>query len=674
MTRAKANAHTPEGQLLWQPSADTLRNANLRYYMEWLSRHHRLSFHDYEALWQWSTDPNQTEAFWQSIWQFFEVIAERPSTPMRVLGKREMPGAEWFPGTRLNYAEHIFRNATESYPALQALSETRGLDQIQTISWRELQTQVCGIAAALRVMGVQAGDCVASYLPNIPEAVIAFLACASIGAVWSSCSPDLGAKSVIDRFQQIQPKVLLVVDGYRYNGKEFDRREVTTELVDRLVTLESVIHVPYLLSRDEQAQPRAVTNYMWPDLLKQPGELIFERVPFEHPLWVLYSSGTTGLPKPIVQSQGGILLEHLKATVLQYDLKPGDRFFWFTTTGWMMWNFLVSGLLAGAIIQLYDGSPSQEDMGVLWRFAQDTRCTLFGTSAAYIAACMKTGMKPGQRFDLSHLRGMGSTGSPLSAEGFDWVYQQVKADVWLAPISGGTDMCSAFVGACPTLPVYAGEMQCRWLGAAVQAFDDAGRPVQNNVGELVVTQPMPSMPIYFWNDAGMQRYRESYFEMYAGVWRHGDWIKITPRGGAVIYGRSDSTINRQGVRMGTSEVYRIVEAIPEILDSLIIDLEMLGRVSYMPLFVVLREGCHLDEGLRERIRQAIRSGLSARQLPDAIFAIAEVPRTLNGKKLEVPVKRILLGHAVEQAVNLGSVANPAALEYFVRFRNEVMRN
>jgi len=507
MTRAKANAHTPEGQLLWQPSADTLRNANLRYYMEWLSRHHRLSFHDYEALWQWSTDPNQTEAFWQSIWQFFEVIAERPSTPMRVLGKREMPGAEWFPGTRLNYAEHIFRNATESYPALQALSETRGLDQIQTISWRELQTQVCGIAAALRVMGVQAGDCVASYLPNIPEAVIAFLACASIGAVWSSCSPDLGAKSVIDRFQQIQPKVLLVVDGYRYNGKEFDRREVTTELVDRLVTLESVIHVPYLLSRDEQAQPRAVTNYMWPDLLKQPGELIFERVPFEHPLWVLYSSGTTGLPKPIVQSQGGILLEHLKATVLQYDLKPGDRFFWFTTTGWMMWNFLVSGLLAGAIIQLYDGSPSQEDMGVLWRFAQDTRCTLFGTSAAYIAACMKTGMKPGQRFDLSHLRGMGSTGSPLSAEGFDWVYQQVKADVWLAPISGGTDMCSAFVGACPTLPVYAGEMQCRWLGAAVQAFDDAGRPVQNNVGELVVTQPMPSMPIYFWNDAGMQRYR-----------------------------------------------------------------------------------------------------------------------------------------------------------------------
>lgn len=671
MTRVRAN--TPEGQLLWQPSAEIVRNANLRYYTDWLSQHHRLSFHDYAALWQWSTEPSQIEAFWQSIWQFFEVMAEQPSTPLRVLGKREMPGAEWFPGTRLNYAEHIFRNATESYPALQALSETRGLDHIDTMSWRELQAQVCGIAAALRVMGVRPGDCVASYLPNIPEAVVAFLACASIGAVWSSCSPDLGAKSVIDRFQQIQPKVLLVIDGYRYNGKEFDRREVTVELVERLVTLESVIHVPYLLSREAQAQPRAVTNYLWQDLLKQPVELIFERVAFEHPLWVLYSSGTTGLPKPIVQSQGGILLEHLKATILQCDLKPGDRFFWFTTTGWMMWNFLVGGLLAGAVIQLYDGSPAQEDMGVLWRFAQDTRSTLFGTSAAYIAACMKARIQPGQRFDLSHLRGVGSTGSPLSAEGFDWVYQQVKADVWLTPISGGTDMCSAFVGGCPTLPVYAGEMQCRWLGAAVQAFDDAGQPVENDVGELVVTQPMPSMPIYFWNDAGMQRYRESYFETYAGVWRHGDWIKITPRGGAVIYGRSDSTINRQGVRMGTSEVYRIVEALPEILDSLIIDLEMLGRMSYMPLFVVLREGCLLDEGLRERIRQAIRGGLSARQLPDAIFAIAEVPRTLNGKKLEVPVKRILLGHAVEQAVNLGSVANPAALEYFVRFRNEVMR-
>ncbi len=662
-----------EGRLLWQPSTERLRNANLRYYREWLARQSGLTFDSYEGLWQWSV--TEVEAFWRSQWAFFEIMADVPAatTPLQVMERRGMPGASWFPGTQLNYAEHVFRNHTQSYPAIQALSETRGIDQITTLSWDALRAQVQSIAAALRAMGVQRGDCVVGYLPNIPEAVIAFLACASIGAIWSSCSPDLGAASVIDRFRQIAPKVMFVVDGYRYNGKVFDRRETVTELIHQLTSLESVIHVPYLLDETAQVDSRMVANYVWPNLLAQPGELAFERVPFDHPLWVVYSSGTTGLPKPIVQSQGGILLEHLKAITFHCDIKPGERMFWFTTTGWMMWNFLVGALQAGATIQLYDGSPGLENMNVLWRFAHEARTNLFGTSAAYITACMKAGIEPGKQFDLSALHGIGSTGSPLSIDGFAWIYAHIKQDVWLAPISGGTDVCTAFVGGCPTLPVYAGEMQCRYLGAAVQAFDEHGQVVQDGVGELVVTQPMPSMPIYFWNDPDMQRYRESYFEMYEGVWRHGDWVRITPRGGVVIYGRSDSTINRQGVRIGTSELYRIVETVPEVLDSLVIDLEMLGRTSYMPLFVVLREGSVLDDGLCDKIRQAIRTGLSARQVPDAIFEIAEVPRTLNGKKLEVPVKKILLGQPMEKAVNLGSVVNPAALDYFVGFMERVMR-
>ena len=661
-----------EGDLIWQPSDEMRQNANLRYYTAWLARRHGLHFESYAALWQWSV--SEVDAFWRSVWEFFEIEAEPPTRrPTQVLGSREMPGAHWFPGIHLNYTEHILRNHTQSYPAIQALSETRGLEQISSLSWDELSAQVASLATALRKMGVQRGDCVAAYLPNIPEAVVAFLACASIGAIWSSCSPDLGVSSVTDRFRQIRPKVMFVVDGYRYNGRICDRRETVIALVEQLVTLESVIHVPYLLSQAEQSQPQLVTNYFWPDLLKQKGELQFERVPFEHPLWVLYSSGTTGLPKPIVQSQGGILLEHLKAITFHCDVKPGDRFFWFTTTGWMMWNFLVGALLAGATIQLYDGSPGLENMGVLWRFAQTTGTTLFGTSAAYITACMKAGIQPGKQFELSKLRCLGSTGSPLSSDGFAWVYAQIKRDVWLAPISGGTDVCTAFVGGCPLLPVYVGEMQCCLLGAAVQAFDEQGKPVNNDVGELVITQPMPSMPIYFWNDPGMQRYRESYFEMFDGVWRHGDWVKITPRGGVVIYGRSDSTLNRQGVRIGTSEVYRVVESVPEVIDSLIIDLEMLGRTSYMPLFVVLRDEAILNDALRDKIKQAIRHGLSARQVPDAIFEIDQVPRTLNGKKLEVPVKKILLGQPIERAVNLGSVINPMALEFFVTFRNERMK-
>jgi acetoacetyl-CoA synthetase len=665
-----------EGDLLWQPSDEMKRNSNLRAYMDWLAREKGLHFEDYGPLWQWSV--TNIEDFWESLWQYFNIESHQPYT--RVLAQRTMPGATWFEGATLNYAEHVLRNGIgrEDEPAILFASETQPpISNLQFLSWHELAQQVAAIASALRKMGVSKGDCVAAYIPNMPQAVVAMLACASIGAVWSSCSPDIGASSVLDRFKQIEPKVLFAVDGYIYNGKPFDRREVVSELVHELTSLEHLVNVPYLLKPEAQIQPHEVSSFLWPNLisnLQSPiSPPLFEPVSFDHPLWVLYSSGTTGLPKPIVQSQGGILMEHLKAIAFHCDLKPGDRFFWFTTTGWMMWNFLVGGLLQGCTLVLFDGSPGREDMRVLWRLAQDARVNFFGVSAAYIAACMKAGegkFEPAQEFDLSALKSIGSTGSPLALDGFAWVYEKVKPNVWLNPLSGGTDVCTAFVGGNPLWPVHAGEMQCRYLGAAVEAFDERGQPLHvdtRDVGEFVITQPMPSMPIYFWNDAGMQRYKESYFEMFPGVWRHGDWVKITPHDGVIIYGRSDSTINKQGVRMGTSEYYRVVESTPEVLDSLVIDLEMLGRESYLPLFVVLRQGCALTDALKAQIKQKLRAALSPRLVPDEIFVIGEVPRTLNGKKMEVPIKKILLGQPIEKAVNIGSMANPQTLDYFVEF-------
>ena len=649
-----------EGTLLWTPP-ERMRSASaMRRYMDWLAREKGLAFNDYHALWAWSVA--DVGAFWATLWEFFALRAARPyHVP---LAGDAMPGARWFPGAELSYAEHIFRHESAARPAIIHRSETRPLD---ALSWAELRRQVGAVAASLRAMGVRRGDRVVAYLPNIPEAVVAFLACAAIGAVWSSCSPDMGAASVADRFAQIGPRVLFAADGYQYGGRPFDRRTVLRELRAALPTLERVVLAPYL---DPAAHPEDRGTVLWQEVASGAHELVFEPLPFDHPLWVLYSSGTTGLPKPIVQGQGGILLEHLKSTVLHLDLGPDDRFFWFTTTGWMMWNLLVGGLLAGATILLYDGSPGWPDMGALWQFAQDSGMTFFGTSAAYIAACMKAGITPGATFDLSRLRGLGSTGSPLPAEGFGWVYEQAT-DIWLASVSGGTDVCTAFVGGCPLLPVHAGEIQCRCLGVAAEAYDEHGRPVVGEVGELVVTKPMPSMPLYFWGDDDGRRYRESYFERYPGVWRHGDWVKLTERGSLVISGRSDSTINRQGVRMGTSEMYRVVEALPEVLDSLVVDLEGLGGAPYMALFVVLRGGAELDAALAGRIRAAVREALSARHVPDEIFAIAEVPRTLNGKKLEVPVKKILRGVPVEQAANPDAMANPASLAYFVALAEQL---
>jgi len=645
-----------EGTLLWQPSAAQQEDTNLRRYMRWLHDTHNWQFRDYHALWQWSV--NDIASFWASLWDYFQIKSSTP--PSTVLLDRTMPGARWFPDATINYAEHVFRNAAADRPAIIFRSETEPLVEI---GWSELKQQVASVAAALRGMGVVRGDRVVAYLPNIPQAVVAFLACASLGAVWSSCSPDFGSSSVMDRFQQIEPKVLIAVDGYRYGGKAWERRAAVAELQQALPTLEHTILIPYL---DPNATTDALQQVvLWPDLLQQPAELVFEHVPFDHPLWILYSSGTTGLPKPIVQGQGGILLEHLKALTFHSDIQPGDRFFWFTTTGWMMWNYLVGGLLVGATILLYDGSPGFPDLNVLWQFAEETKMTLFGTSAPYLVSCMKADIAPGQTYDLGALRALGSTGSPLPPEGFAWVYEQVKADLWLQSISGGTDLCTAFVGGCPLLPVHAGELQCRALGAHVQAFAETGQPIIDEVGELVITQPMPSMPVFFWNDPDGTRYHDSYFDMFPGVWRHGDWIKITKRGSAIIYGRSDSTINRQGVRMGTSEFYRVVEALPAIRDSLVIDLEGLGRESYMALFVVLHDGVELDDALRATIKQTIRTTLSPRHIPDDIVSITDVPRTINGKKLEVPVKKILLGTPLAQAANPGSMANPQSLHVFV---------
>ncbi len=646
------------GELLWKPSAELVERSRLVELMRWLERERGLSFAGYQELWQWSVD--DLDGFWSAIWEFFDVQAD--GDPRPVLASRAMPGASWFPNTSLNYAEHVLAGRRDEEVAILHASELRPLGEVR---WGELRRQVAAAAAGLRALGVEPGDRVVAYVPNIPEAIVAFLAAASIGAVWSSCSPDFGPRSVVDRFAQIEPKVLLAVDGYRYGGRDFDRRDVLAQLQEAMPSLERTVVLPYLDPSPDLSPLREAIS--WDELLRlDPGaELAFARVPFDHPLWVLYSSGTTGLPKAIVQGQGGILLEHLKKLHLHVDAHPGDRLFWFTTTGWMMWNFLVSGLLTEAAIVLYDGNPGHPDLNTLWDLAEQAGVTMFGTSAAYIGACMKAGVEPGSGRDLGALKAVGSTGSPLSPEGFDWVYEHVGRDTWLFSTSGGTDLCTAFVGGVVTLPVYRGELQARALGAAVEAWTEEGEPVTGEVGELVVTEPMPSMPLYLWGDEDGSRYRESYFEMFPGVWRHGDWLELTRRGTAIIYGRSDSTINRGGIRMGTSEIYRAVLGIEEIVDALVVDLPRPGTDGWMPLFVVLREGAELDEELRREIARRVREHCSPRHVPDEVFEIAEVPRTLSGKVLEVPVKRILMGTPVEKAASRDSLANPAALDYFV---------
>jgi acetoacetyl-CoA synthetase len=641
-----------EPKLLWTPSEERIERATLTRYMRWLEEKRGLEFDGYHDLWRWSVF--DLEAFWRSIVDFCGVrFAEGGE---KVLGSEVMPGAKWFPGARLSYAEHVFAGKDPDALAIQHASESR---ELQRLTWGELRAQTAAIADGLRALGVGPGDRVAAYMPNIPETVASLLACASIGATWSSAAPEFGARSVIDRFAQIEPKVLLAIDGYRYGGKEYDRSELVSRISSEIPSLERVIRLGYL------------DGSGWEDgFLGSSDSLEFASLPFDHPLWVLYSSGTTGLPKPIVHGQGGILLEQLKKAHLHLDAQPGDRMFWFTTTGWMMWNFIVGMLLSDASIVLYDGNPGYPDMGTLWELAADTGMTCFGTSAAFVSACMKAGVTVrAEGRDLSALKSVGSTGSPLSPEAFQWIYDQLGSDTWLFSTSGGTDLCTAFVGGVPTLPVYLGELQARSLGAAIESWDPDGKPLIGEVGELVITRPMPSMPVFFWGDESGERYRDSYFGMYPGMWRHGDWIEITPRETAVIYGRSDSTINRGGVRMGTSEIYRAVLAVDEVVDALVVDVPREGS-DWMPLFVVLREGTSLDDSLVSEIRRRVREDCSPRHVPDEIRQISEVPRTLSGKVLEVPVKRILMGTPAEEAASRESLANPDALDYFVKLEGE----
>jgi acetoacetyl-CoA synthetase len=648
---------------LWTPSKERIARSNLTAYARWLAETRGLDFADYQRLWEWSV--TDLDGFWRSQWEFFEV--DEGEAPRPGLAERRMPGSRWFPEARLSYAELALRRRDDR-PAIVAGSEDGSL---RTITRAELASMVAAVAEGLRRLGVGAGDRVAAYLPNVPETVVAFLATASIGAIWSSCAPEFGVSSVVDRFQQIEPKVLLAVEGYRYAGRWHGRRDELAAIQAQLPTLRAVVIVPPGGRDDggaagDGAEGQAKVG--WSDLAGSGAgaeDPIFERVPFEHPLWILYSSGTTGLPKPIVQGHGGIVLEHLKSLALHLDLGPDDRFFWFTTTGWMMWNFLVGGLLVGSTVLLYDGSPAQPDMGALWRFAEAAGMTYFGTSAAYVLACMKAGVEPRSVARLDRLRAIGSTGSPLPPEGFAWLQEHAGGDVQVASVSGGTDVCTAFAQSCPWLPVWSGEIQCRALGTKLEAFDERGEPVIGQVGELVVTEPLPSMPLYFWNDPDGSRYRDSYFSPWPGVWRHGDWVEITPRGTLIISGRSDSTLNRGGVRMGTSEFYRVVEGLDEVTDSLVVDASEPGGDGRLLLFVVLRPGCEADDELRLRLRDAVRRELSPRHVPDEIHVIHEVPRTLSGKKLEVPVKRILAGVPLEKAVSEGALANPDAIRAVV---------
>jgi acetoacetyl-CoA synthetase len=637
-----------EGDLLWAPSPEQVARANITQFTNWLAAERQREFGGYDALWQWSV--TDLDGFWGAVWDYCGVQASTP--PTAVLGRRTMPGADWFPGARLNYAEHILRRAEAARPGQDALLFAGETVPLQAASWDTLAAQVRALATHLRRQGVQPGDRVASYLPNIPATVVALLAAASIGAIWTSCSPDFGWRGVLERFRQLSPVVLICADGYHYGGRSYDRTEEARQIAAGLPSLRHVINVPA----------------DWDDIMAGPApaaaEFRFEQVPFSHPLWILFSSGTTGLPKAITHSQGGILVEQLKLQTFHMNLRAGDRMLFYTTTGWMMWNFLVSSLLLGVQPVLYDGNPAWPGPDVLWRLADEAGVTFFGASPAYVDALTRAKVVPGRQFGLDRLQAVMLAGSPVSAECSAWFYRNVKTDLWLATGSGGTDTCCGLVGGTPTLPVYAGEIQARHLGVAAYAFDADGQPVTGQVGELVVTQPMPSMPVRFWGDEDGQRYRESYFTEFPGRWRQGDFFRVNQRGGCFVLGRSDATLNRDGVRIGTAEIYAALASVPEITDGLVVNLDRPGGGFFMPLFVTLAPGQVLDDRLREAIRQRLRTEYTPRHVPDAIIAVPAIPVTLTGKKMEVPVRRILAGTPPAQAANTNAMANPDSLDVF----------
>ncbi|MBL6749863.1 MAG: acetoacetate--CoA ligase [Nevskia sp.] len=656
-----------EGELLWTPSAEFVQRSNLVRYMGWLRRERGLEFADYHALWQWSV--HDTEGFWRSIWEFFDVQSDTPL--QRVLDSKAMPGTRWFEGTRVNYAEHLLRHQSQSpdQVVFHHISETRPL---AGMTWRELGRQVRIVATQLRAMGVAPGDRVVSYMPNVPETAVAMMATTAIGAVWSSAAPEFGVKTVTERFSQIAPKLLFAADGYRFGGRDFRREAEVRKIVGELPSLERVVWLPYL---DPEGQPPELPGVLsWGRLLEHPdvpaGDFRYARVEYDHPLWVVFSSGTTGLPKAIVHSHVGVLLEHLKVMHFHLDLKPGSAMFFYSTTGWMMWNMVIASLLTGSAAVLYDGNPAYPTPDFLWKLAANTGTTSFGASPTFVQMMEKAGLHPGDTHDLSRLEAVVLGGAPSTPETFGWFYRCVKRDLWVTSQSGGTELCSGFVGAAPTLPVHAGEIQTRCLGMDVHAWSDGGQERIDDVGELVVTTPFPSMPIHFWNDAGGRRYRESYFETFPGVWRHGDFIKINRRGGCYIYGRSDSTLNRYGVRIGTAEIYRAVEQVAEVADSLIVCCELPGGNFFMPLFVRLKPGNGLDDALRVKINARLREDCSPRHVPDRIYAVEAVPYTLTGKKMEVPVRKILMGWPLEKAASRDSMMNPEAIDFFVRFAQE----
>ncbi|NHN36524.1 acetoacetate--CoA ligase [Pseudomaricurvus alcaniphilus] len=654
-----------EGDLLWTPSDEIIAKAKLTRFTQWLEQKHGITFANYNALWQWSTEDIST--FWAMIWDYFEVISDTPYK--RVIDELKMPGAKWFEGSKTNYAEHLLRHEAEAKPGKVAFYHSTETRSLATMSWQEVGDQVRKLATRLRELGIKPGDRVVSYMPNVPETAIAMLATTAIGAIWSSAAPEFGANTVVERFGQIEPKFIFAGDGYSFSGKIFDRRTEVAHIIKNIPSIETLVWLPYMGLETES--PAGLKSYVFSDLLNGPEvareEFSYERVGFDHPLWVLFSSGTTGKPKSIVHSHVGMIVEHLKTMTFHCNLGPDSTMFFYSTTGWMMWNSLVSSLITGASAVLYDGSPVHGGVDMLWRMVQDTGVTFFGASPTLVQNMKKAGVRPAELFDLSKFENILLGGAPSSAEVFQWFYDEVKQDLWVSSQSGGTEVCSGLVGGVSTQPVYAGEIQGRGLGIDVRVWDDEGNDLVDEIGELVLAKPAPCMPIYLWGDEGGKRYHDSYFDVFPGIWCHGDQAKINARGGVYIYGRSDATLNRFGVRIGSAEIYRIVDAVDGIKDSLVIGADLPDGGFYMPLFVALEEGVELTNDLINAITTRLRKDASPRHVPDEIHVVPVIPYTLTGKKMEVPIRKIIMGTPHEKAVSRDAMADPSSLSWFLEF-------